>query len=90
MIGQHIREKDLEVNVCKKKHLTNMRSSGADDALRLETPRVLSLDDAIEYISDDELVEITPKGFRIRKKLLSPDERKRDQKRREVTMAGAN
>ena len=90
VIGQHIREKDLEVNVCKKKHLTNMRSSGADDALRLETPRVLSLDDAIEYISDDELVEITPKGFRIRKKLLLPDERKRDQKRREVTMASAN
>ncbi|MBC8161090.1 MAG: translational GTPase TypA, partial [Roseiflexaceae bacterium] len=88
VIGQHAREKDLEVNVCKKKHLTNMRSSGADDAQRLETPRVLSLDDAIEYIGDDELVEITPKGYRIRKKILSPDERKREQKRRDMSLSG--
>ncbi|KAB8142096.1 translational GTPase TypA [Chloroflexia bacterium SDU3-3] len=88
VIGQHIREKDLEVNVCKKKHLTNMRSSGADEALRLETPRVMSLDDAIDYISDDELVEVTPKGFRIRKKILTMDERRRDQKRREMALVG--
>ena len=57
VVGQHIRSRDLEVNVCRKKHLTNMRSSGADEALRLEPPRVLSLDDAIEYIGDDELVD---------------------------------
>jgi GTP-binding protein len=86
VIGQHIRERDLEVNVCKKKHLTNMRSSGADDALRLETPRNMSLDDAVEYIGDDELLEVTPKAFRLRKRLLSMDERKRDQKRREMAM----
>jgi GTP-binding protein len=86
IVGQHIRDRDLEVNVCKRKHLTNMRSSGADDALRLETPRNLSLDDAIEYISDDELVEITPKSYRLRKKILAQDERKRDQKRRDMSM----
>jgi GTP-binding protein len=90
VIGQHIRSRDLEVNVCRKKHLTNMRSSGADDALRLEPPRVMSLDDAIEYISDDELVEVTPKTFRIRKKLLGLEERKRDQKRRDQALAAAN
>ena len=89
IIGQHIRASDLEVNVCRKKHLTNMRSSGADDALRLETPRVMSLDDAIEYLSEDELVEVTPKGFRLRKKLLSPDERKREQKKRDMAISGS-
>jgi GTP-binding protein len=86
IIGQNSRERDLEVNVCKKKHLTNIRSSGADDALRLETPRVLSLDDAVEYLGDDELLEVTPKAYRLRKRLLSLDERKRDQKRREMAL----
>ncbi|HMP42940.1 MAG TPA: translational GTPase TypA, partial [Roseiflexaceae bacterium] len=89
IVGQHIRDRDLEVNVCKRKHLTNIRSSGADDALRLETPRNLSLDDAIEYISDDELVEVTPKSYRLRKRLLSLDERKREQKRRDIALANA-
>jgi GTP-binding protein len=87
IVGQHIRDRDLEVNVCRRKHLTNMRSSGSEDALRLEAPRVLSLDDAIEYIGDDELVEVTPKGFRLRKKLLNADERKREQKRRDMALA---
>ncbi|MEN9934370.1 MAG: hypothetical protein RLZZ387_949 [Chloroflexota bacterium] len=89
IVGQHIRDRDLEVNVCRRKHLTNMRSSGADDALRLETPRVLSLDDAIEYISDDELVEVTPKGYRLRKRLLTLGERQREQKRRDMALAGS-
>jgi GTP-binding protein len=87
IVGQHIRDRDLEVNVCRKKHLTNMRNSTAEEALRLEPPRVLSLDDAIEYIGDDELVEVTPKSFRLRKKLLTLDERKRAQKRRELALA---
>lgn len=87
VIGQHSRDRDLEVNVCKRKHLTNIRSSSADDSLRLEPPRVLSLDDAIEYISDDELVEVTPEGFRLRKRLLQSDERRREQKRRDMAMA---
>jgi GTP-binding protein len=88
IVGQHIRDRDLEVNVCRKKHLTNIRSSTAEEALRLEAQRVLSLDDAIEYIGDDELVEVTPKSFRLRKKLLSADERKREQKKREMALAG--
>jgi GTP-binding protein len=86
VIGMHARERDLEVNCCKKKHLTNMRSSGADDAQRLETPRNMSLDDAVEYIGDDELLEVTPKNYRLRKKLLNQEERKRDQKRREMSL----
>lgn len=87
IVGQHIRDRDLEVNVCRRKHLTNIRSSTAEEALRLEAPRVLSLDDAIEYIGDDELVEVTPKGFRLRKKLLHADDRRREQKRRDMAMA---
>jgi GTP-binding protein len=89
IVGQHIRERDLEVNVCRRKHLTNIRSSTAEEGIRLETPRILSLDDAIEYISDDELVEVTPKSFRLRKRTLALDDRKREQKRREMAIAGA-
>ena len=77
VVGQHIRERDLEVNVCKKKHLTNMRNSTAEEAIRLESPRILSLDDAVEFLADDELLEVTPKAFRIRKRLLSKHERDR-------------
>lgn len=88
IVGQHIRERDLEVNVCRRKHLTNIRSSTAEEGIRLETPRVLSLDDAIEYISDDELVEVTPKSIRLRKRLLALNERQREQKRRELGVKG--
>jgi GTP-binding protein len=77
VVGQHIRERDLEVNVCKKKHLTNMRMSTAEEALRLESVRTLSLDDAIEFLDDDELLEVTPKAFRLRKRLLSKHDRDR-------------
>jgi GTP-binding protein len=77
VVGQHIRERDLEVNVCKKKHLTNMRNSTAEEAIRLEPPRILSLDDAVEFLADDELLEVTPKHYRIRKRLLSKHERDR-------------
>jgi GTP-binding protein len=77
VVGQHAREKDLEVNVCKKKHLTNMRNSTAEEAIRLEPPRILSLDDAIEFLADDELLEVTPKSFRLRKRLLSKHDRDR-------------
>jgi len=62
--------KDIVVNVCKKKHVTNMRSSTADEALRLTPIRVLSLEQALEFIADDELVEITPKSIRLRKRML--------------------
>ncbi len=77
IIGQHIRESDLEVNVCRKKHLTNIRNSGSEEALRLETPRDLSIDDAIEYLAEDELLEVTPESFRLRKRLLSKHDRSR-------------
>lgn len=70
IVGQHTRDNDLEVNICRKKHLTNFRNNLGEDTLRLEAPRVLSLDDAIEYIGDDELVEVTPRGWRLRKKVL--------------------
>ncbi|HEX9988176.1 MAG TPA: translational GTPase TypA [Chloroflexia bacterium] len=77
IVGEHLRERDLEVNVCKRKHLTNMRQSTSEEAVRLESPRTLSLDDAIEFLADDELLEVTPKAFRLRKRLLSKHERDR-------------
>ncbi|MBA3469759.1 MAG: translational GTPase TypA [Herpetosiphonaceae bacterium] len=80
VIGQHIRDEDLEVNACRKKQLTNMRSSGADEALRLDVPRNLSLDDCIEYLAEDELLEVTPLNLRIRKRKLNTDERRRERK----------
>ncbi len=70
IIGQSPKAEDLVVNVCKKKHLTNTRASGSDDALRLIPPKVLSLEDSLEFIADDELLEITPKSIRIRKRIL--------------------
>ena len=72
VIGENGRTDDIEVNVCKKKQLTNTRSSGADDALKLTPPKVLSLEQALDFIDTDELLEITPKSFRIRKKILDP------------------
>jgi GTP-binding protein len=76
VVGEHSREQDLNVNVCKNKKLTNVRSSGADDALALTPARKLTLEDALEYIGDDELVEITPASIRLRKKVLEPGMRK--------------
>ncbi|GAC1383703.1 MAG: translational GTPase TypA [Herpetosiphon sp.] len=80
IVGQHIRDEDLEVNVAKKKALNNIRSSNAEDAIRLDTPRTLSLDDCIEYIAEDELVEVTPRSLRLRKKILETSDRRRLQK----------
>lgn len=76
IVGENAREQDMNVNVCKNKKLTNVRSSGADDALTLIPPKRLSLEDALEYISDDELVELTPQSIRLRKKILNPSMRK--------------
>ena len=67
----------MEVNVCKKKQLTNTRSSAADEALRLITPKVMSLEQCLEFIDTDEYLEVTPKSLRIRKKILDPIMRKR-------------
>ena len=69
-MGASPKTEDLVVNVCKKKHLTNTRASGSDDALRLVPPRKLSLEDSLEFITDDELLEVTPKSIRIRKRIL--------------------
>ncbi len=77
IVGQSGKTEDIEVNVCKTKHLTNTRSSSADEALRLVPPRILSLEQAIEYIDVDELLEVTPTHLRIRKKILDPRLRKR-------------
>ncbi len=77
VVGEHAREQDLNINVCKNKKLTNVRSAGADDALNLTPPRKMSLEDALEYIGDDELVEITPSSIRLRKKILQPGMRKK-------------
>ena len=78
IVGVSPKPDDLVVNVCKKKHLTNTRASGSDDALRLIPPRVLSLEDSLEFIADDELVEVTPKTIRLRKKTLSNVQRAKD------------
>ena len=77
VIGQCSKAEDIELNVCKKKHLTNTRSSSADEALTLVPPRVLSLEQAIDFIDTDELLEVTPESLRIRKKILDPTLRKR-------------
>ncbi|MBE6885827.1 MAG: translational GTPase TypA [Ruminococcaceae bacterium] len=71
VVGQSPKQDDMAVNVCKKKHVTNMRAAGSDEALRLVPPRKMSLEEAIEFIKDDELIEVTPKNFRIRKQILN-------------------
>lgn len=77
VIGQNGKAEDIELNVCKKKQLTNTRSSSADEALRLTPPRILSLEQALDFIDTDELLEVTPENLRIRKKILDPTMRKR-------------
>lgn len=80
IVGEHNRENDLVVNVCKGKKLTNMRAAGSDDNVKLAPPKVFTLEIALEYIEDDELVEITPKNIRLRKKYLTENERKKRNK----------
>ena len=81
VIGQNGKAEDIELNVCKKKQLTNTRASGSDDALKLTPPRVLSLEQCLEFIDNDELLEITPEHLRIRKKILDPLMRKKSFKK---------
>jgi GTP-binding protein len=75
VVGENARGSDIAVNVCKKKHLTNIRSARGDMEIRLTPPRQMSLDEAIEYLSDDELLEVTPENYRIRKRILSTEDR---------------
>ena len=81
VIGEHQRPGDLTVNVCKKKHLTNMRSSNRDIEVRLSPPRQMSLDESIEYLGEDELMEVTPLSYRIRKRILASEERGKQTKK---------
>ena len=77
VVGETPKQEDISVNICKKKQLTNMRASGSDDALRLTPPRQMSLEQCLDFIDTDELLEVTPKNLRIRKKILDPTLRKR-------------
>ena len=75
IVGENSRDADLDVNIVKEKKLTNMRSSTADEAIRLVPPKLLNLEQAIEFIRDDEFVEVTPKSIRLRKKILKSNQR---------------
>ena len=77
LVGECPKKEDIALNVCKKKHLTNTRSSSADEALTLVPPRILSLEQALDFIDTDELLEVTPESLRIRKRILDPTLRKR-------------
>ena len=81
IVGIHNRDNDLNVNPCKNKHLTNTRASGSDDAIALIRPKTFTLEEALEFIEDDELVEVTPSAIRLRKKILDPDERFRQNRK---------
>jgi GTP-binding protein len=89
VVGEHCRPGDLEVNVCKKKQVTNIRSSTAEQTLRLEVPREMNLEKSLEYIADDELVEITPNSVRIRKRALCPHVRARLRKEKKAALQAA-
>jgi len=84
IVGEHTRDSDLEVNIAKKKHVTNIRASNSEETTRLETPHLHTLEEAIEWIGDDELVEVTPKTIRMRKMLLGSAARLRAQKARDA------
>jgi len=84
IVGENAREDDMVVNVTRKKHLTNMRASGSDGATQLDTPRMMSLEQQIEWLDDDELLEVTPESTRFRKKILDSTERHRAQKKKEA------
>jgi GTP-binding protein len=77
VVGEHCRENDLPVNVCREKKLTNMRAAGADKSIILKPPRKMTLEQALEYIEDDEYVEVTPTSIRLRKMFLKENDRKR-------------
>lgn len=87
IVGEHTRDNDIIVNICKEKALTNVRSSGKDDTVKLKTPRLFSLEQALEYLNDDEYCEITPKSIRLRKKILNKSERERAEKHRKMAQA---
>jgi GTP-binding protein len=81
IIGEHNRDNDLNVNISRAKHLTNIRSANKEATVTLKAPRQMSLEEALEYIEDDELVEVTPKSIRLRKKLLNEADRRKESRR---------
>jgi GTP-binding protein len=87
IVGENSRDADLEVNITKEKKLTNMRASSADSFEKVVPPRRFSLEESIEFIREDELMEVTPKAIRLRKRHLDPNERKRYQMRKEAELA---
>ncbi|WP_434750118.1 translational GTPase TypA [Paenibacillus amylolyticus] len=89
IVGEHTRDNDIVVNICKEKQLTNVRSSGKDDTVKIKTPIIFSLEQALEYLNDDEYCEITPKSIRLRKKLLNKSERERSEKQRKMAQNNA-
>ena len=88
IVGEHNRDNDIVVNICKEKQVTNVRSATKDDTVKMKTPRILSMEQALEYLNDDEYCEITPKSIRLRKKILNKSERERAEKNRKNAEAG--
>jgi GTP-binding protein len=89
IVGEHTRDNDLEINVLKGKQLTNIRAAGKDEAVRLTPPIRMTLEKALAYIEDDELVEVTPKSIRLRKAILDPNDRKRAERSRQAEAGAA-
>ena len=81
IVGQNNKDTDLELNVCRAKKLTNMRASGRDDNVKIAPPIRMSLEEMLEYVEDDEVVEVTPQSLRLRKIVLNANDRKKDKKR---------
>ena len=89
IVGEHNRDNDIVVNICKEKQLTNVRSASKDDTVKMKTPVIFSLEQALEYLNDDEYCEITPKSVRLRKKILNKSERERAEKHRKMAQANS-
>ncbi|UHA74147.1 translational GTPase TypA [Paenibacillus sp. 481] len=87
IVGEHTRDNDIVVNICKEKALTNIRTASKDDTVKMKVPRTYSLEQALEYLNDDEYCEITPKNIRLRKKILNKSERERAEKQRKVSQS---
>lgn len=88
LVGEHTRDTDIVVNICKEKALNNIRTANKEETVKLKSPRLMSLEEALEYLNDDELCEITPKSIRLRKKFLNKSERERSEKQRRTAEAG--
>ena len=84
IVGSNPKPDDIVVNVCKKKHVTNMRAAGSDDALRLVAPTQFSLEQCMEFVDDDELIEVTPKNMRMRKRILSTEQRAKERSKKKA------